>query len=235
MLLRECFASLKEAGRELKQGETMKTRSEIVAYTIRLALGAALLLAVGGTNLDSTRGLAQSKKRIASVPRNTDLKIRINSTIDTKTARKGDRFTATVIDPNRYDGATISGHIAQVDPSGKIKGQTSITLTFDRIRLRNGDSGPFAGQVVKVYDEKSVKEVDEEGTIKSSSRGESTAKRTAGGAAAGAVIGGIIGGGKGAAIGAGAGAGAGAGSNAIRDANRITLDRGTELLIRSTR
>ena len=213
----------------------MMIRSEYIFYVIRLALGAALLLAVGGTSLDASRSLAQTKKRIASVPRDTDLKIRLNTTIDSKTARKGDRFTATVIDPNRYDGATISGHVARIQQSGKIQGQTSLTLVFDRIRYRDGGSVVFAGQVVKVYDEKSVKEVDEEGNIKSSSRGESTAKRTAGGAVAGAIIGGIAGGGKGAAIGTAAGAGAGAGSNAIRDANQIKLDRGTELLIRSTR
>ncbi len=213
----------------------MKTQSEIIAHVLRLALGAALLLTVGGTSLDATRILAQTKKRTATVPRDTEMKIRLATTIDTKTSRKGDRFTATVIDPNRYDGARISGHIARVDQSGKIQGQTSLTLVFDRIRFRDGSSVLFGGQVVKVYDEKTVKEVDEEGNIKSSSRGESTAKRTAGGAVAGAVIGGIVGGGKGAAIGAGAGAGAGAGSNAIRDANQIRLDKGTEILIRSIR
>src|SRR5438105_3817701 len=121
----------------------MKTRSEKIVYAIRLALGAALLFAIGGTSLDATRGLAQTKKRIASVPRDTDLKIRLNTTIDTKTARKGDRFTATVIDPNRYDGATISGHIARIQQSGKVQGQTSLTLVFDRVRFRNGDSGLF--------------------------------------------------------------------------------------------
>jgi hypothetical protein len=211
----------------------MKTRSDKISDLIRLALGAALLLTMGG--IGATRSLAQTKKHTASIPRDTEMKIRLSTTIDSKTSRKGDRFTATVIDPNRYDGATISGHVARVDQSGKIKGQTSITLVFDRIRYRDGGSVAFAGQVVKVYDDKSVKEVDEEGNIKSSSRGESTAKRTAGGAVAGAVIGGVIGGGKGAAIGAGAGAGAGAGSNAIRDANQIKLNKGTEILIRTTR
>ena len=200
-----------------------------ISHLTKFALGVTLLLAVGSF------GFAQNKSRTVSVPRNTEMKIRLNTLIDTKTARRGDRFTATVIDPNRYDGATINGHIARVDPSGKIQGQTSLTLVFDRIRYRDGGSAPFAGQVIKVYGEKTVKEVDEEGNIKSSSRGESTAKRTAGGAVAGAVIGGIVGGGKGAAIGAGAGAGAGAGSNAIRDANQIKLERGTEILIRSTR
>jgi hypothetical protein len=217
--------------RQILKEELMKAHSEKISHVIRLALGAALLLAAS-TGVDT---LAQAKKRTVSVPRDTEMKIRLGTAIDSKTARKGDRFTATVIDPDNYNGAKLEGRVANVDKSGKIKGQTSITLVFDRIRLRNGTSGVIAAQVVKVYDEKSVKEVDEEGNIKSSSRGESTAKRTAGGAAAGAIIGGIIGGGKGAAIGAGAGAGAGAGSNVIRDSNQVRLESGTELLIRTTR
>ena len=61
----------------------------------------------------------------------------------------------------------------------------------------------MAAQVVKVYGEDSAKEVDEEGNVKSGSKGKTTAVRTGGGAALGAIVGGIAGGGKGAAIGAG--------------------------------
>ena len=56
-----------------------------------------------------------------------------------------------------------------------------------------------------------------------------------GGAGVGAAIGGIAGGGKGAAIGAAIGAGVGAGSTYIQGSNKIKLDAGTEILIKTTK
>ncbi|MBX7219020.1 MAG: hypothetical protein K1Y36_03670 [Blastocatellia bacterium] len=169
------------------------------------------------------------------VPPGTQMKVRLETQVDSKTAREGDRFRAVVLNPSEYADATLEGHVSLARKSGKIKGQTVLNLVFDRIQFRSGGSDPLRGQVVKVYGEKSVKQVDAEGNLKTGSRGSSTAKRTAGGAAGGAILGAIIGGGKGAAIGAGVGAGAGAGSNVIRDSDRIKLEPGTEMLIRITR
>jgi hypothetical protein len=163
------------------------------------------------------------------------MKIRLENEIDTKESRDGDRFTATALSPSRYADATIEGHIARINKSGKLSGKTEVALTFDRIRLRNGQSGRLAAQVVRVYGEDSVKKVDEEGNIESGSRGKTTAVRTGGGAALGAIIGGIAGGGKGAAIGAAVGAGAGVASTAIQGSNKVKIESGTEILIRTTR
>jgi outer membrane lipoprotein SlyB len=168
-----------------------------------------------------------------SIPRGTEMKIRLNTTIDSQKAKDGDRFKATALSPNRYADASISGHVSQVKQSGKVKGKTSLVLVFDSITLSNGENYSMRGDVVKVYGEKSVKKVDEEGKIESGSRGSSTAKRTVGGAAAGAILGGILGGGKGAAIGATVGAAGGAGSNVIRGSDKIKLDEGTEILVRT--
>jgi hypothetical protein len=170
-----------------------------------------------------------------TIARGTEMKIRLSDEIDTKNSQDGDRFTATVISPNRYDEARIEGHVARVQQSGKLKGKTALSLNFDRITFANGASAPFAAQVVRVYGEDSAKRVGEEGDIESGSKGSTTTKRTAGGAAIGAAIGAIAGGGKGAAIGAIVGAGAGAGSTYIQGSNRIKLESGTEILIRTTR
>src|SRR6185369_16153594 len=137
---------------------------------------------------------ADSFAQTRSIPRGTQMKVRLENENDSRKAQNGDRFTATVLSPNRYDGSTVEGHVTSLKQSGKIKGQTSLTMTFDRIRFPNGKTQAMRGEVVRVYGEKSVKEVDEEGKIKGSSRGASTAKRTGGGAAAGAILGGIIGG-----------------------------------------
>ena len=169
------------------------------------------------------------------VPVGTQMKIRLEDTIDSNKSREGDRFTATILTPNRFADGKLEGHLAQIKESGRFKGRTAIDLVFDRINFRGGGSRRIGGQVVRIYGENSVKEVDEEGSIKGGKRSSSTVKRTAGGAAAGAIIGAIAGGGKGAAIGAGIGAGVGAGSQVIRGSDKVRLESGTELLIRTTR
>src|SRR5262245_24722216 len=176
----------------------------------------AILLAVicgnfSEANAQRRGGRSGQRRAPVSIPRDTELKIRLEDKIDSKESKDGDTFTATVLTPSRFADATIEGHVSRVEQSGKVKGSTQISLSFDRIRLRNGNSGQMAAQVVKVYGEDSVKEVDEEGNVKSGSKGKTTAVRTGGGAALGAIVGGIAGGGKGAAIGAAIGAAAGAG------------------------
>ncbi len=213
-------------------------------YTrILFVLTAFVLVGLTADSIAQTKK-ARTKKRVkpvatkaAAAPvapfiaRNTEIKIRLSSDVDTKTAQDGDRFTATVLEPSRLAGATIEGHIAAVKQSGKLKGKTALALTFDRITHPNGASAPLAAQLVKVYDSESVKKVDAEGNIESGDKTKTTTIRSGGGAAAGAVIGGIAGGGKGAAIGAIIGAVAGGASTYIQGANAIKLERGTEILI----
>jgi hypothetical protein len=206
--------------------------SSLVLAVFMLTSSITVVDSLAQSRSRSSRSSAASNK-IGAVPRGTQMKIRLDSLIDSQKAKEGDRFQATAITPSKYADASIDGHLTRVQQSGKVKGQTSLVLVFDSIRLTNGETYPLRGDVTKIYGEKSVKEVDEEGNIKSSSRGDSTTKRTVGGAAAGAILGGIIGGGKGAAIGAGIGAAGGAGSNVIRGSNQIKLDEGTEILVRT--
>jgi hypothetical protein len=163
------------------------------------------------------------------------MKLRLETTIDTREAREGDRFTATVLTPASYAESVAEGHIKRVKASGKMTGKTELTLTFDQLRLPSGSTVPFSAQVVKIYDESSAKEVDEEGTVKSGSQSKTTAVRAGGGAAIGAVVGAIAGGGKGAAIGAAVGGAAGAGSVLIQGSKKIKIESGTEMLIRTTK
>ncbi len=183
-------------------------------------------------NTDVDRDDRPSSRR-AIVPDGIEMKIRLNTQISTKTNREGDKFTATVLDPSDFSEATIEGHIATLNKSGKATGKTELALAFDTIRLRDGRSSRFAGQVEKVYQSESVKTVDEEGNVETGSRTKDTATRGVAGGALGAIIGGIAGGGKGAAIGAILGAGVGAGSVLVQDGKDLMLDPGTEILIRS--
>jgi hypothetical protein len=168
------------------------------------------------------------------VPVGTNLKVRINDTLSSKDSRIGDRFTATVIDPSRFDEATLSGHISSIQKSGKIKGRTSMNLAFDSVELRDGRRGVLHGYVTRVYGEGSGR-ADEEGGVESGSRTKQTVKRAGIGATVGAIVGGIAGGGKGAAIGLIVGGAGGAGSLAINGSKELKIENGTEMLVRVTR
>ncbi|HEY3039223.1 MAG TPA: hypothetical protein VGJ66_10830 [Pyrinomonadaceae bacterium] len=168
------------------------------------------------------------------VPVDTNLKVRLEDTLSSKDSRIGDRFTATVLDPVRFNEATITGHISSIQKSGKIKGRTSMNLAFDSIRLSDSRSGTLHGYVTRVYGSDSGA-ADNEGGIESGSRTKQTVKRGAIGAGAGAVLGAIVGGGKGAAIGLILGGAGGAGSLAVQGSKELKLQSGTEMVVRVTR
>lgn len=168
------------------------------------------------------------------VPAGTDLKVRINETLSSKDSRIGDRFTATVLSPTRFDEARLNGHISSIQKSGKIKGRTSMNLAFDSVELRDGRRGVLHGYVTRVYGEGSGR-ADEEGGVESSSRTKQTVKRAGIGATVGAIVGGIAGGGKGAAIGLIIGGAGGAGSLAVNGSKELKIESGTEMLVHVTR
>jgi hypothetical protein len=168
------------------------------------------------------------------IPVGTNLKIRLEDSLSSKDSRVGDRFTATILDPVRFNEGTVTGHISSIQKSGKIKGHTSMNLAFDSVRLREGRSGTLHGYVTRVYGSNSGT-ADNEGGVESGSRTKQTVKRAGIGAAGGAILGAIVGGGKGAAIGLILGGAGGAGSLAVQGSKELKLESGTELLVRVTR
>jgi len=209
-------------------------RSRFVSAAI-LKLAAVVVLSTLGTL--SSDAQTRSTRRVAPrplVPAGTQLRVRLNDTLSSKESRVGDRFTATVVNPSRYDESTVNGHIRSIRKSGRVKGRTTMSLAFDSVRLADGRTGVLRGEVLRIYDSDSSK-VDEEGRVQSGSRGRQTLKRSGIGAVAGAVIGGIAGGGKGAAIGTIVGGAAGAGSIAVEGSKELKIESGTEMLIRVNR
>lgn len=177
---------------------------------------------------------ATTPRRVVPLVRvGTNLKVRLEDTLSSKDSRAGDKFTATVLDPVRFNEATVRGHIRSIVKSGKIKGRTTMNLAFDSITLADGRTGTLHGYVTRVYD--SNARSDEEGGVQSEGRGKQTIKRGAIGGTAGAIIGAIAGGGKGAAIGLIVGGAAGAGSLAVGGSKELKLEAGTEMLVHVTR
>ncbi len=169
------------------------------------------------------------------VPNNTKLTAVLRSIISTKTTQNGDRFQMSVTSPSEYEGAIIEGRVAKTERSGRVSGRANVSLVFDTIRLRNGQTYKFAALVdqVKLANGEEVS-VSNEGTVREDSQTKKTVTRGAIGAGIGAIIGAIAGGGKGAAIGAVVGGGAGAGSVLIQGKDDVELDNGTEFAITAT-
>ncbi|HSE20987.1 MAG TPA: YMGG-like glycine zipper-containing protein [Pyrinomonadaceae bacterium] len=169
------------------------------------------------------------------VPDGTQIVAVLNNDLSTETVRENDRFTMTVKSPGQFDGATIEGYVTSVSRGGRISGRSEMSLNFDTIRFRDGQSYRFAGILESVrMPNGEVVQIDNEGAVRESDQTNKTVTRTAIGTAVGAIIGAIAGGGKGAAIGAVIGAGAGAGSVYVQGRNDLDLTAGTEVTVRAT-
>ncbi len=168
------------------------------------------------------------------IPNNTRMLATLNSNLSTNTAQNNDRFTMTVNSPSQYNGAIIEGRVIG-EKSGVVSGRATLSLSFETIRLRNGNTYRFAGIVEQVrLPNGNMINVNNEGTVRDSSQTTKTATRAGIGAILGAIIGAVVDGGQGAAIGAGIGAGAGAGSVVLQGRDNLDLPSGSEFTITAT-
>lgn len=168
------------------------------------------------------------------VPNNTGIVATLDTPLSTKTARDGERFSMTVTSPSQYRGAIIEGRV-NGEQSGVVSGRANMSLSFDTIRLRNGQTYQFAGIVDQVRQPNGdTVSVNNEGAIREGSQTTKTVTRAGIGAALGAILGAVIGGGQGAAIGAGVGAGAGAGTVILQGRDNLELASGSTFTITAT-
>ena len=169
------------------------------------------------------------------IPNNTRVTATLRTPVSTKVSQNGDRFQMEVTSPSQYSGAIIEGRVAKTERSGRVSGRANMSLEFDTIRLRNGQTYRFAGIVDDVTTASGEKvTVNNEGTVRDNNQTTKTVTRAGIGAAIGAIIGAIAGGGSGAAIGAGVGAGAGAGSVILQGRDDVELGEGTTFSITAT-
>ena len=176
------------------------------------------------------------------VPEGTRIQVRLESTLNSKTNRHGDRFTVKVIESVQVRGkevipvgSTVEGRVAEVRQAGRIKGRAQVHLSYERLIFPNGVSETIIASQAELDDTQKEEMDRREGTI----LGESTRKRSGAeigaGAAIGAGIGAIAGGRKGAAIGAGAGGLIGLVDVLRRGGKEIEIPAGTIMVIRLDR
>src|SRR5689334_6029296 len=151
----------------------------------------------------------------------------LNNDLTKKLSQQGDLFTMTVRDPSQFEGAVIEGTVASVDQGGRLTGRSSMSLNFERIRLKNGQTYKFSGVLgnVRLLNDDTVK-VDNEGSAQGNNQTTQTIQRAGIATAVGAIIGAIAGGGKGAAIGGIIGAAGGAGTVFIQGKDNLALPVG---------
>jgi hypothetical protein len=95
----------------------------------------------------------------------------LNNNLTTKLSQRGDLFTMTVRDPSQLQGAVIKGAVGNVDKGGGRSGRSEMSLTFETIRLPNGQTYRFAGilESVRTLNGDAIK-VDNEGSAQGANR-----------------------------------------------------------------
>lgn len=155
------------------------------------------------------------------VPVGQEMDVRLSTTLSSETAQVEQRFEATTVVDLLQDGrvlipagSVVQGVVSGVDKAGRIDRSGSLTLSFDRMRVRGRDYDVRA-TATQVFESRGIR--DEAGTAGV-------------GAGVGGVVGGLIGGLKGAILGAVIGAG---GAVAATDGKDITLPTGSIIRIRT--
>ncbi|CDM66166.1 MAG: hypothetical protein IRZ19_11440 [Pyrinomonas methylaliphatogenes] len=176
---------------------------------------------------------AQTTRRY-TIYANQTIRVRMDQQISSETARIGDRFTTTVVDPvyanNGVEvipaGSKIIGRVTNVRRAERPSKAGMIEVQFISLRLPNGRTYPINGSLTDLSSTNA--NYDREGQV----TGRSSVKRNAvfigGGAATGAIIGAAAGGGKGAGIGAGIGAGLGVAGSLLSKGQEAVVKSGTE-------
>jgi len=92
--------------------------------------------------------------------RGYEMRVCFDRTLSIMSSRVGDRFIATVADPGPFNLARISGHIESITSSAVVKGATEMYLSFDRIRLSDGEAYPINAEIIRLYDVRSGEQVE---------------------------------------------------------------------------
>ena len=177
-----------------------------------------------------------AKPLVIPVPVDTVVQLQLNQGLSSRTAQKGDVFSARVTAPVVVEntvvipeGSAVHGRVTEVLRAER-RQNGSVAIAFYELELPSKEKIEIHGSLASLEDEKGEKrQVGQEGEVE----GKSTAKRNVafigGGAGAGALVGAVAGGGKGAGIGAAVGAGAGTLGALMSKGNDVQVASGTEI------
>lgn len=161
------------------------------------------------------------------------IRVRMNQNISSETARVGDQFTTTVVDPVYASGvevipagSIITGSVTTVNRAARKSKAGTLGVHFVSLRLPTGIAHAIGGDLTDLTANNVT--ADNEGEVSGGSATKRNVVFIGGGAATGALIGAIAGGGKGAGIGAGVGAGLGVAGAWFSKGHEAVVKSGTE-------
>ena len=171
---------------------------------------------------------------VYSVATGTIVRVRMDTELNSKTARVGQTFTTTVTEPIYAStgavvapvGSKIAGRVASVTPAAKGGKAGQISVDFVKLTLPNGRTRAINGSLTDLVGKTSS---DNEGTASGKTMGHRKLIFIGGGAAGGAILGGAIGGGKGALIGGILGGLGGFAGDKLLKGQEAVVESGTEL------
>jgi hypothetical protein len=170
------------------------------------------------TTSSSRRPVVDDRLRATEIPVGTEFDVRLQSRLNSGTARVEDRFDATTVVPYERNGrllvpsgSVMRGIVNSVTPATRgVNRKGELTLVFDRFSI-DGRTYSIRATVIRALE------------------GEADTGRVAAGAGVGAIIGGILGGVRGALAGILIGGG---GTVAATEGNDVDLAPGTVLRVR---
>lgn len=173
---------------------------------------------------------------IIIIPRDTELILELQDDLSTEASKEGEKFIGRIVSPSEIAGAMVEGRISRIVKPGRIKKQSEMSLSFDRIILSDNRWSNFNATLMEVLAVKgdNVKKVDNEGTAIGQNSYKPDAIKVGGATGVGALIGGIAGGPVGIAIGAGVGAAFGVGAVVIERGKHIRLTHNQQLRIKTS-
>jgi hypothetical protein len=165
----------------------------------------------------------------------------MNQTLNSGTAKVGDRFQATVVTPVYASGvevvpagSIVEGHVIAASAARSRGREGQIAVQFDQVVVPDGTAHQIEGALTELQDPRAGK-VDAENEVSGGSSDKRNVGYVGGGTVGGAVLGGVIGGGKGAGIGAIIGAGAGVAGVMLTKGKEAEIRAGTEIGMVSAR
>lgn len=169
-----------------------------------------------------------------TVPSGTRIRVRMNETLHSRSAKAGDRFTVTVREPVYASngaivvpvGSEIIGRVDAAKPAVKGGKVGELDVSFIQLVLPNGTKRTINGSLTELVSDDAKS--DEEGTARGDKMKHRKVIWYGGGAGGGALLGAAIGGGKGALIGGIIGAGAGILGERLTKGEDAEVKSGTE-------
>lgn len=137
----------------------MDTKKYLRIWVIALAAAA---LTAGASTLraqnQASQEALQNDLNVITIPEGTEFKLRLHTSVSSKTSKRGDRVIATLIEPVEVEdltvlpkGIRILGHVNAVKKAGHRGKGGYLGLEFDTIEMRNGEKVAILGSLTEVF------------------------------------------------------------------------------------